>query len=177
MERVSDDFSKPNCPIYRVHFRKIKVKSRQLRSKTVKPDCTQVFTREEYEQIKTMAAKDFEDGTFKVHSLVPLAVIFMFLTGLRIGEVVGLKFSDLYESKLLVQRMIQYPDGEVIDDTKGEFGPRFVLLIPEAIELIEKSVNSKKITESNATSFSLHRKSLYLCTGQYREHSENTAGK
>lgn len=125
-------------------FRRVKVTSRQLRSRKIKPDFTQVYSPDELENLKKMALEDYENDTFTAHPLAPLAIVFMFLTGIRIGEVVGLKFTDIYDTKMLVQRMVQYPDGEIIDDTKGDFGPRFVLLIPEAIQLIETAKQYQK---------------------------------
>lgn len=138
------EYAEENGIISESPYRRVKVRSRQLRSSRIQPDCTQVFTREEYDQIKALALKDFDDGVYKEHPLVPLVVIFMFLTGARIGEVVGLKFSDIIGSKMLVQRMVQYPDGEIIDDTKGEFGPRYVLLVREAQDLIETARRYKE---------------------------------
>ena len=130
-------------------FRKINVTSRQLRSQTIKPDYCKVYTQKELVQLREMAWDEYNNRTHKVHVLVPLAVMFMFLTGLRIGEITGLKFSDIFESKMLIRRMVQYPDGEIIEDTKGDFGQRFVLLVPEAVALIEEARQHKEEEGNN----------------------------
>lgn len=120
-------------------FRRVHVKSRQLRSKTIKPDSCKVYSIEELARLRDMMWESFDNESRRYHRLAPLAVLFMFLTGLRIGEVTGLKFEDVYDNKMLVRRMVEYPSGDIVEDTKGAFGQRFVLLVPEALELIEKA--------------------------------------
>lgn len=125
-------------------FRRIKVTSRQLRSKTIKPDYCKVYSPEELSKLREMLWDSYNTESRRIHRLAPLAVLFMFLTGLRIGEVTGLKYDDVIGNKILVRRMVEYPGGDIIEDTKGDFGHRFVLLVPEALDLIEKARAYKK---------------------------------
>ena len=68
---------------------------------------------------------------------VPLAVIFLFYTGLRIGEISALKFEDIAGNSMLVNRLVRFPTGEIVDHTKGTYGSRTVPLIPQAAEIID----------------------------------------
>ena len=70
-------------------------------------------------------------------------MLFQFQTGLRIGEVCALKYEDIDGDKFLVRRMYRAATKEVIDDTKGTFGERSVVLTDKAMEIIE-AVNDRK---------------------------------
>ena len=118
-------------------FKSVKIdKKRVLRAEHKKPDETQVFTLEELEFIYDCAEKDFLEDRRPKHKLVPLAVQFLFQTGLRLGEVAALRYDDIDGDEIIVRRMVRYPGGEIIDSTKGTFGERRVPLTPKAIELI-----------------------------------------
>ena len=119
-------------------FLKVKVDTRRvLRAEHKKPDLTQVYTRDELDGLHVLAWKDFYDRRHPVHQLTPLAVMFMFLTGLRIGEVCGVRYEDINGNKIMIRRMVRYPSGEIVDHTKGTFGDREVPLVPQAKTLIE----------------------------------------
>lgn len=118
-------------------FRRVKVDTRRiLRPEHKKRDLSQVYTAEELKGIRKLAWEDFEKKLHPVHQLTPLAVLFMFYTGLRIGEVCGVRYEDLEGNRITVRRMIHHPDNTVIDHTKGTFGDRTIPLIPQAMELI-----------------------------------------
>lgn len=79
-------------------------------------------------------------------SLINLGILLAFQTGLRIGEIAGLKYSDLNGKVLTVSRTeVRYKDTdgkyvfEVRECTKGEDGRRTVVVTPEAIEIIKKA--------------------------------------
>ena len=121
-------------------FLSVKIdKKRVLRAEHKKPDETQVFTLEELEFIYECAEKDFIEDHRPKHKLVPLAVQFLFQTGLRLGEVSALRYDDIDGDEIIVRRMVRYPGGEIIDSTKGTFGERRVPLTSKAIELIAAS--------------------------------------
>lgn len=102
-----------------------------------KPDSTQVFTREEERLIIEHAWKAFNARKNYVQQFVPLAIVFMFYTGLRVGEAAALRFEDIDGDTLHVRRMVRYSNGEIIDDTKGTIGQREVPLVPQALEVID----------------------------------------
>ncbi|MFQ9892168.1 MAG: hypothetical protein ACLRWH_03120 [Emergencia sp.] len=68
-------------------LRKVKVESRMVFNPVRKKASeTQVFTRKEVSDLYDYAWEDFEKGRCNVHKLAPLAVMFQFQTGVRIGE-------------------------------------------------------------------------------------------
>ena len=74
-------------------FSYIKVDSKLFRKPKKKKDDTQVFLTDEQEQIEQEAYKDFN----KTGSTACLGIPFAFQTGLRISEIVGLKWSYINE--------------------------------------------------------------------------------
>lgn len=76
-------------------FSLVKVDGKRLfRKDRKKPNYSQVFTNEEVKGITSLAWEDFENKT-KVYELSPLALLFMFQTGLRLGEVCVVRYSDI----------------------------------------------------------------------------------
>ena len=119
-------------------------KKRVLRAEHKKPDETQVFTPEELEFIYERAEKDFLSNSRPKHKLVPLAVQFLFQTGMRLCEIASLRYEDIDGDEIIVRRMVRYPGGEIIDSTKGTFGDRRVPLTPKALELIDIARKKQK---------------------------------
>ncbi len=118
-------------------FLKVKVdKKRVLVPSCKKPDHTQVFNKSEEKKIINHAWEAFEKDEHYVQHFVPLGIIFLFYTGLRISELAALKFNDIDGKKLHVRRMVEYPTGTIVDDTKGTFGEREVPLCPEALSIL-----------------------------------------
>lgn len=108
-------------------FRKVRKKSNH----------TQVYTKDELEQLKAMAWEDFHNRT-KVYQLAPLAALFMFYTGLRISEVLTVRYDDLEPNgQLHISRMFCRDSKEIIELTKGTCGDRDVILTSEAQHIIE----------------------------------------
>lgn len=115
--------------------------------KTRKKKSTQkTFSKVESRDINEIA---FEDFYTKPHA-VPLAVMFIFQTGIRLGEAAALKWEDIDGRVLHIQRIERrYQDarsdfkslGEyhysIVDDTKGDFGPRDIVLSDDALYLLE----------------------------------------
>lgn len=119
-------------------FLEVKVNLREvLRKEKKKPDETQVYSKDEYRAIKDIAWQDFYSKNNRVNRLVPLAVMFMFLTGLRVSEVCAIKYEDVTGNRLTVCRMFRHSTKEIVDDTKGAFGDRNVPLTADALALID----------------------------------------
>ena len=119
-------------------YNSIKIdRKRVLKPEHKKPDSTQVFTKEEERLIVERAWQAFENRENRVQHFAPLALIFIFYTGLRIGEVSALKFEDITDDVITLSRAVRCPDGEIIDHTKGTFGDRRIPLIPDAVKIIE----------------------------------------
>ena len=116
--------------------RDVRVSRRKLRLDIKKPDQTQVFTAGEFSQLRKSALDDFKNDVYPVNSLIPLAVIFMFFSGLRISEVVALQWADVDGNMLHVRRMYRHETKQVVPRTKGAYGERTVPMIPEAKEIL-----------------------------------------
>lgn len=117
-------------------FKKVRVDGRRMfRVVRKKSNETQVFTIEEEKQFKKLAWEDFTNRT-KLHQLAPLALLFQFETGVRIGELVALRYEDVDGDYITVQRMLRREEKIVVDHTKGTFGDREVILTSRAKEII-----------------------------------------
>ena len=162
-------------------------KKRVLRAEHKKADETQVFTPEELEFIYRCAEKDFLANNRPKHKLVPLAVQFLFQTGLRLCEIASLRYEDIDDDEIIVRRMVRYPGGEIIDSTKGTFGDRRVPLTPKALELISIARKKQKdngqedmqyiwtMVRKTCSIFLLWQVALYTYTSQFKRHLQNTA--
>jgi len=102
-----------------------------------KPDHTQVFTKSEENMLIERAWKAFNKQENYMQWYAPLAVIFLFYTGLRLGEISALRFEDITGKSMLVNRLVRFPTGEIVDHTKGSYGSRTVPLIPNAVYIID----------------------------------------
>ncbi|MCH5261960.1 MAG: tyrosine-type recombinase/integrase [Lachnospiraceae bacterium] len=106
----------------------------------------EVFNEVEEQQIKEFALKDFERN---VELTTALAVVLNFSLGLRVGELVALKWKDLKDSYLHIRRMEQkqyeqLPEGkwhyhiEVVEHTKSYAGYRTIYVVSSALEIFER---------------------------------------
>ena len=106
----------------------------------------EVFNKVEEQQIKEYALKDFERNTELTSAL---AVVLNFSLGLRVGELVALKWCDLKGSYLSIRRMEQrqheqLPDGtwhyhiDVVEHTKSDAGCRTIYVVSSALEIFER---------------------------------------
>lgn len=123
----------------------------------------EVFSEVEEQQIKDYALKDFERNE---ELTTALAVVLNFSLGLRVGELVALKWKDLKDSYLHIRRMEQkqydqLPDGkwhyhnEVVEHTKSNAGYRTIYVVSSALELFEqiRQANLKRGFSCNAEDF------------------------
>lgn len=118
----------------------VNIDSRRIFRKVKKaPDETEVFTKSELQALQNLAWEDFIKDTKRVHKLAPLAILFQIQTGLRVGELCAVRYSDIeHEDYIHIQRMLR--DGtNVVDHTKTDYSDRQVLLTAEAKRLIQEA--------------------------------------
>ena len=85
-----------------------------------------------------MAWEDFRNNTRLKHRLSPLAILFQFETGLRIGELCAIRYEDIETPDYIhIQRMYRKETEEVVEHTKSVCGDRKVLLTDTAKNIIE----------------------------------------
>lgn len=117
-------------------MRNFKVDPKMFRRVKKKADETQVFSNEEFRKIHQLAWDDFKNRV-KTYELSPLAVLFQFETGLRIGELCVVRYEDIEQPDYIhIQRMLRKQTGEVVDHTKTDCGDRQVYLTEEARRLV-----------------------------------------
>ena len=63
----------------------VKINKNKMRAEHKKPGRTQRFLNSEVQKVKELAWDDFKECRHRIHQLAPLAVVFMFCTGIRIG--------------------------------------------------------------------------------------------
>ena len=118
-------------------FLKVKVHGRQMFVRDRKKEAkTQVYTPAEAAAIVEEAWKDFRDEGRKKYLLTPLAIVFQFQTGVRVGELCALRYEDIKGDLIHIQRMTRGDHLEIVNHTKTEMGDRWIFLTPEAKEVI-----------------------------------------
>ncbi|MBR3706620.1 MAG: tyrosine-type recombinase/integrase [Firmicutes bacterium] len=130
----------PENPMKKVH-----IDGRMVFAPKKKPVSeTQVFSKEEVEALYKVAWKWFDEERMTIHKLAPLAVMFQFETGVRVGELLSLRYDDVDGDELHVQRMYRYETKEVVDYIKGHNAERFTLLTSRAKHLIATAQQYQK---------------------------------
>ncbi len=147
--RQSLDYAVQKGMIESNPFSKVRIDGKLFQAKKKPKDSTQVFLTDEQPQIEAEAWKDFSETGAVACLAVPLA----FQTGLRLGEIVALKESDIEGSYIHVQRMEirtvrQLDNGTwskqaftVADYTKSAAGDREVYLSVNARKILEKIIS------------------------------------
>jgi len=125
---------------------KISVKYKQI---TKKPPETQVFVGNEVDKLIAACNEMFENTNNEAY----IAVIFNLYCGLRVGELVALKKSDVsFERNYLsvereeVRVRIPQSDGSMkyerrIEEHTKTYTSRYIPLIPKAIDILEKIIS------------------------------------
>lgn len=98
-------------------------------------DEEQVFTDEERRQLKLMIHDDLVRYK-KQSSSAGLQILFLFETGLRIGECCGLKWSDIRDGRLYIRR--QATNDGIKEWTKSAAGHRDIPLTTEAKRILDE---------------------------------------
>ena len=156
-------------------FTEVKIDgSRMFRRVQKKPDAMQVFSREESRLLTQMAWDDFRNRV-KYYELAPLCMLFQMQTGLRIGEAVVVKFSDIETPDYIhIQRMMRRDEHKIVEHTKTECGDRYILLTSTAKEIVETArKHQERMGVSSEFIFSLTDQpiSCYSIQELYRKYS------
>lgn len=126
-------------------FEKVKVDKKLFLKKQKPEDNTQVFLTDERPLIEEEAWTDYNEKGCSACLAIPLA----FQLGVRLGELVSIKGTDIEGNYVHIQRMAQKqerqrPDGtwypavwKVVEHTKSSAGDRFVYLSQEARRIIK----------------------------------------
>lgn len=117
---------------------------------------TQVFDTQVESKIKDLAMQKFNKN---IRSTTPLAILLNFNLGLRVGELVSLRWSDIDENYINIRRMevvkynvledgnIIYDKSDVVDYVKSDAGMRSLYLNEDAKNIL--SIIKKRNEELN----------------------------
>ena len=111
------DFAVEKGAIETNEFQKVKINTKLFRHTKKKAGETQVYSESEEERLINDMIRRFNRHP---ENTAPLAVMFMFETGLRIGEVCALKFEDISNGYISIQRQ-EVRDYEFVDDFNMKF--------------------------------------------------------
>lgn len=118
----------------------------------VKTGDTEVYTESERAKFYELAMEDFENEVH-YYRLSPLASMFMFETGLRIGEVCAVRYEDIQGSEIIIRRMLKRDRHEVVPFLKRRNVFRKVPLTSKAKELIELARKYQTEHDSNPSGY------------------------
>lgn len=119
-------------------MRRVRIEPRMFKPVRKKSSETQVFTKAEVLKLKQVAWEDLDNNKL-VHKLSPLAFLFMFQTGLRVGEVCAVRYEDIEGDELHLQRSVERDTNEIKDGLKGDSKERWVILTNEARHIIDEA--------------------------------------
>ena len=132
-------------------FDGVKVDSKLFHQKKKPANETQVYTEEEEKALVEEAWKDYFENP---DITTPLAVILLFYLGVRVGELVALKDTDIHgnmiEIECMERRVFQSEDGieyhqvdrQVVETTKTPAGNREIPVVKEAMKIIEIAIET-----------------------------------
>lgn len=152
---------------------------RMFRKVKKKADETQVFLHNEIPLIQKLAWNDFISNDKLVHRLAPLAILFQFQTGVRIGELCACCEEDIESPDYIhIQRMYRYGAhrAEIVEHTKSSYGDRMIFLTESAKKYIqlakeykaEHGINSRYLFSVNEAPLS-----NWAVAGLYRKYCDS----
>lgn len=127
-------------------FAKVKINTKMFRRTKKKTSDTQVYNQQEEENLIKDMIRRFKNN---MKSTAPLAVMFQFETGLRIGEICAVKMSDIEGRYIHIQRQevrefeqvdsfhTKFKCFKIVEYTKSEDGFRDVYLTDLALKIID----------------------------------------
>ena len=126
--------------------RALKIANRAVfRTPEGKPSEELVLTPEQEITLYKACMDQYESGVFRVNTLIPLAVICMFQTGVRPCEVCAIRNEDIRDGQLHITRYFSEKANAVLEDhTKAGHGPRRVDLTALAQGIINEAIRYKK---------------------------------
>ena len=131
------DFAVRNGVISVNPARQFKVNSSLFRPVSKKADSEQVFSDMEVEKIEEMAWNDFQEAGRKVYRMAPLAALFAFYTGARVGEITGFKWRDIEVNDITVNRFVERESHDIVEHAKSAAGTgRKIPLTKPALRII-----------------------------------------
>ena len=139
------EYAKDSLLIDKNIWKDVKINTKLLKKNPKKSNETQIYFIDEKIKLVSYALSRFKKNPKNIGAL---AIPLMFLTGMRIGEVVALKYEDLKETEIIISRSevmdydmhedgtFHYMGVKVVDHAKTEAGERSIPYTQGAKQII-----------------------------------------
>ncbi|MEE0862862.1 MAG: site-specific integrase [Lachnospiraceae bacterium] len=127
-------------------WKNVKINTSKLQKIKKKENNTQIYFNDEKEELVKYCLAAFIKRPWNITAL---AIPFLFITGLRIGELVALKYEDIANNKIIIRRSevndfeyvekdkkMKYKGKEIVDHAKTDAGTREIPLTKGAKQII-----------------------------------------
>ena len=162
-------------------FTRIKVNKKMFTNKPKPKSSTQVFNTDVENEIKKLALEKYNNNN---HAITPLAILLNFHLGLRVGELVALKWGDIRENYIYISRMeiakyniskngdVNKEGCEIVKYVKSDASVRELYLTKEArnILLLIKKRSMEYGYYDNDYIFINHQSTKRLTTGSINKY-------
>ena len=140
------EYAKDSLYISNNVWKEVKINKKLLKKEPRKSNETQIYFYDEKVKIVAYALQKFNNNR---KDITALAIPLMFLTGMRIGEVVALKYEDFTNDEILIRRSevadymimedgsFMYKGQKVVDHAKSDAGERSIPYTAGAKQLID----------------------------------------
>lgn len=159
---------------------KVKINTKKLKRIEKKTNDTQIYFMDEKMKIVKHCLIDFLDNPWNISDL---AIPFLFITGMRIGELVALKYDDIVNDEIIInksevnnyqfdseQDKFVYAGKKVVDHAKTDAGIRTIPCTKGAKKLIEMiQISSEK--------YNYYDDGYIFCPRGSRMHSDSIDSK
>lgn len=150
---VDEKYIDINC------FKGVRINKNLYQSATLKEENEEVFTEQEQKLVMQAAESDSKQK----RSALPLGICILFLTGMRISELCGLRYGDIQGNYVHINRMVvenkkKTPEGlkfdgyKIVEHTKSSAGLRKIYLTEEARAYFEQIKELNKRNGYSTTS-------------------------
>lgn len=152
-------------------WKNVKINTSKLRKIKKKDNDTQIFFYDEKEKLVQYCLEAFISRPWNITALtIPL----LFITGLRIGELVALKYEDIKDNKIMIQRSevndyvfneklkkLKYNGKNIVDHAKTDAGIREIPLTKGAKQIIN-------LIKKASTEYKYHDNGYIFCPNSRR---------
>lgn len=159
---------------------KVKINKKKLRCVEKKSNDTEIYFHDEKTEIIKYCIEDFNINSWNISDM---AIPFLFMTGLRIGELAALKYEDIKENEIIICRSevnnyiynqeegrFIYNGKQIVNHTKTEAGIRSVPLTDDAKKIL-------KMVELSCKKYNYYDDGYIFCPRSQRMHSPSIDSK
>lgn len=159
---------------------KVNINKKKLRHIEKKMNDTEVYFHDEKTAIIKYCIEDFLDNSWNISDM---AIPFLFMTGLRIGELAALKYEDIQGSEIIIRRSevnnyvyddkeskFVYNGKQIVDHAKTDAGIRSIPLTNDAKKILA-------MVELSCKKYNYYDDGYIFCPRSQRMHSPSIDSK